>query len=162
MEHYGQVMELTGTKMALVKVKQHHACAGCGACGRVFGDPEQRDTFTVEVDNPIGAKKGQLVRLEIGESEMLLAAVILYLIPLVGLLAGLFVGRWLAVSYGLGGNPELWGLALGLALMFLIFVYLRIQDKKLARGKRFKVMITSVVGEQEIPPELSVTNAVGN
>lgn len=155
MEHYGQVMELKGKDLALVKVKQHHACAGCGACGRVFGDPEKRDIIMVEVNNPVGAKKGQIVRLEIGETEMLLAAVLLYLVPLIGLLVGLFAGRGLALNFGLGGNPELWGLGLGLALMALIFIYLRAQDKKLARGNRFKVMITSIVGANEFPPELS-------
>jgi sigma-E factor negative regulatory protein RseC len=161
LEHFGQVMELTGKDMALVKVRQHHACGRCGACGRVFGDPEQRDTFMVEVNNPVGAKKGQLVCLEIGEREMLLAAVLLYLVPLIGLLAGLFAGRGLAVSYGLGGNPDFWGLGLGLALMALIFVFLRAQDRKLARENRFKVMITSVVSADEIPPELCVTNSAG-
>ncbi|NMB41247.1 MAG: SoxR reducing system RseC family protein [Firmicutes bacterium] len=161
MEHYGQVMKLTGKDTALVKVRQHHACAGCGACGRVFGDPEQRDILTVEVDNPIGAKEGQLVCLEIGESEMLFAAVLLYLVPLLGLLAGLFAGRSLALNHGLNGNPELWGLGLGLLLMALIFFVLRTQDKKFAKGDRFKVMITSVVNADEIPPELSAASPAG-
>ena len=155
MEHYGQVVKLTDKETALVKVRQHHACAGCGACGRVFGDPEQRDIFMVEVNNPIGAQKGQLVRLEIGEREMLFAAFLLYLVPLVGLLTGLFAGRGLAVSYDLHGNPDLWGLGLGMALMSLVFVILRAQERKLAEGKRFKVVITSVVGENELPPELA-------
>lgn len=161
MEHFGQVIELTGKDKALVKVRQHHACGSCGACGRVFGDPEQRDTFMVEVNNPVGAKKGQLVRLEIGEREMLLAALLLYLVPLVGLLIGLFAGRGLAISYGLGGNPDFWGLGLGLALMVLVFVLLRAQERKLAKGSRFKVIITSVVSADEIPPELCVTNSAG-
>ena len=134
--------------------------AGCGLRAG-FGDPEQRDILTVEVDNPIGAKEGQLVCLEIGESEMLFAAVLLYLVPLLGLLAGLFAGRSFAFNHGLNGNPELWGLGLGLLLMALIFFVLRTQDKKFAKGDRFKVMITSVVNADEIPPELSAASPAG-
>jgi len=151
-EHYGQVVKLIGKDTALVKVRQHHACGRCGACGRIFGDPEQRDTFVVEVNNPVGAKKGQLVRLEVAEREMLLAAFLLYLVPLAGLLAGLFAGRWLAIIYGWSGNPDFWGLGLGLLLTALVFTFLRAQDRKLAKGRRFKVAITSVVSESEVPP----------
>lgn len=161
MEHYGQVMELVGKDKALVKVRQHHACAGCGACGRVFGDPEQRDIFMVEVHNPVGAQKGQFVRLEVGERDMLLAAFLLYVVPLVGLLFGLFAGRRVAVLFGFGGSPDLWGLGLGLILMVLVFELLRLQERKLAGSKRFKVVITSVVNGNELPPELCTAETSG-
>jgi sigma-E factor negative regulatory protein RseC len=154
-------MELIGKDKAMVKVRQHHTCGKCGACGRIFGDPEQRDIFMVEVANPVGAKKGELVRLEAGDREMLLAAFLLYLVPLAGLLAGLFAGRVLAMSAGLSGSPDLWGLGLGLVLMALVFVLLRAQEKNLQKGRRFKVVITSVVSEDEVPPELSIVNPSG-
>ena len=41
------------------------------------------------------------------------------------------------------------------------FRFFRAQDRKLARENRFKVMITSVVSADEIPPELGVTNSAG-
>ena len=161
MEHYGQVIELVGKDKALVKVRQHHACAGCGACGRVFGDPEQRDIFMVEVHNPVGAQKGQFVRLEVGERDMLFAAFLLYVVPLVGLLFGVFAGRRIALIFGLGGNPDLWGLGLGLILMALVFLLLRLQERKLFANKRFKVEITSVVYEKELPPDLFAAETSG-
>jgi sigma-E factor negative regulatory protein RseC len=154
-------MELIGEDRALVKVRQHHACGRCGACGRLFGDPEQRDIFMVEVNNPVGAKRGELVRLEAGDREMLLAAFLLYLVPLMGLLVGLFAGRTLAIEAGLTGSPDLWGLGLGLVLMALVFIFLRAQDRRLAKGRRFKVVITSVVNEDEVPPELCTANPSG-
>lgn len=153
MEQFGQVMELTGDNKALVKVRQHLSCGGCGRCAGFFGDPKERDHLLVEVNNPIGAQKGELVRLEAKAYEVILAAFLLYFVPLLGLLAGVFLGRGWAISRRLAGNPDLWGLFTGLILMVLIFLFLRVQEGKFKRGKRFKAMITSVVSEEEIPPD---------
>lgn len=153
-EHYGQVMELTEDKRALVKIRQHLSCGNCGRCGGFFGDPEKNNHFLVEVLNPVGAKKGELVRLEARSSEMILAAFLLYILPLAGLLAGILAGRSWAVSGAWGGSPDLWGLGIGLVLMFGIFIFLRVQERRLKRGRRFKAMITSVVEEGEIPEDM--------
>jgi sigma-E factor negative regulatory protein RseC len=153
-EHFGQVMELRDDKRALVKIRQHLSCGGCGRCAGFFGDPEENNHFLVEVFNPVGAQKGELVRLESRSSEIILAAFLLYLLPLAGLLVGIFGGRSLAVGRALSGSPDLWGLGFGLLFMVGIYFILRLQEKNLRRGKRFKATITSVVDEGEIPENL--------
>ncbi|MGI6317225.1 MAG: SoxR reducing system RseC family protein [Dethiobacteria bacterium] len=153
-EHYGQVMELRDDKRALVKIRQHLSCGSCGRCAGFFGDPEEKNHFLVEVFNPVGAQRGELVRLESRSSEVILAAFLLYLLPLAGLLAGIFAGRNLAVARAFSGSPDLWGLGIGLLFMIGIYLILRLQEKNLRRGKRFKAMITAVVDEDEIPEDL--------
>ncbi len=154
MEQYGQVVDLMGEQKALVRVRQHLSCAGCGKCGgSFFGDPSKRLENLVEVLNPIGAARGELVRLEARTSEMLLAAFLLYIVPLLGLLAGLFAGRHAAAAQGLPGNPDLWGAIVGFLLMVTIFLVLRAKDTQFARGRRFKAVITAVVDEADIPEE---------
>ncbi|MEW5921865.1 MAG: SoxR reducing system RseC family protein [Bacillota bacterium] len=151
MDHFGQVVELKEHNKALVKVRHNLSCSNCGRCGGFFGDPEKNQYHLVEVFNPIGAAKGQLVRLEARASEMLMAAFLLYLLPLVALLVGLFAGRAVALAGGLAGSADMWGLGTGLIFMVLLFSLLRLQERRLAKGKRFKAVIAAVVSEEEIP-----------
>lgn len=153
LEQFGEVVELKGDQRALVRVRQHLSCGSCGRCGGFFGDPGKRKDHLVEVLNPIGAKKGELVRLEARVSEMLLAAFLLYIVPLLGLLAGLFAGRSFALHWGVFGSPDLWGLLWGLVFMFFFYFLLRSQERHLARSRRFKAVITAVVEPGDIPEE---------
>lgn len=146
MEQFGQVVEITEENKALVKVHQHQACQGCGACIGFFGDPALRGHLLVEVINPIGAREGEIVRLETRTQEVLYAAFLLYLLPVFALLAGLFAGRNLLIGRNLSLSPDLGGLVLGLAGMVLVFLILRGQEKKFQAGRRFKAVITAVVG----------------
>ncbi len=165
MEQYGQVVDLTSDKKALVKVRQHLSCENCGRCGAAtfFGDPSKRKLENlVEVLNPIGAGRGELVRLEARASEMLLAAFLLYIVPLLALLGGLFGGRSIAISQELSGSPDLWGALIGLVVMVAVFLVLRAKDAQFASGTRFKAVITAVVDESEIPEEARLVEQEGD
>lgn len=151
LDHFGQVMDLKEENKAIVKVRPNLSCENCGRCGGFFGDPEKRQDQLVEVLNPIGAGKGQLVRLEARPTEVLMAAFMLYLLPLVALLIGLFAGRSVALSQGLSGSADIWGLVTGLVFMVLLFLVLRMHERNLAKGRRFKAVIAAVVSEDEIP-----------
>ncbi len=151
MDHFGQVIELKEDNKAVVKVRPSLSCENCGRCGGFFGDPEKRQEELVEVLNPIGAEKGQLVRLEARPAEVLLAAFMLYLLPLVALLIGLFAGRSVALALELAGNADVWGLSTGVVFMIVFFIMLRLHERRLSRGKRFKAAIAAVVREEEIP-----------
>jgi sigma-E factor negative regulatory protein RseC len=153
MEQYGQVEEVLEDNRALVRVRQHFSCGNCNCCGGFFGDPEKNKDTIVEAINPVGARKGQLVCLQANAGEILFAAFLLYLVPLIGFLLGLFAGRALAVSRTLAGNPDLWGLGAGLLLMISVFFILRGQEGRLKRGERFKTIISSVIDVGGIPDE---------
>jgi sigma-E factor negative regulatory protein RseC len=102
--------------------------AGCAACdeGRccgagVYGKLLRRTQVELEVANPIGAMKGQAVRLGISESLFLRLVFRMYGWPLLGGLAGAAAGQWLAVSQGAqGGAADLAALAGGVAAAALI------------------------------------------
>lgn len=65
-----------------------HKCSGCGAA---------KEAVVLTADNPIGAKRGDLVKVESDSGPVLKAAVVLYLIPLVLF----FLGYWLGSVLGL-------------------------------------------------------------
>ena len=82
-----------------------HKCSGCGAA---------RETVIFTAGNPIGARPGDLVRVESSTAPVLKAAVVLYVLPLLLF----FLGYWLGTlpgSFGaLGGGL---GFILGLGIV---------------------------------------------
>ena len=82
MDQIGRVVALQGD-YAVVEVERNRACAKCGIChmGRT-------DKMFLEVKNVLGADVGKRVLIEMGKSSVLMAGSIVYLLPLLGLIAG--------------------------------------------------------------------------
>ena len=59
-----------------------HKCSGCGAA---------KEAVIFTADNPIGARPGDLVKVESSTAPVLKAAMVLYVLPL----ALFFLGYWL-------------------------------------------------------------------
>ena len=82
-----------------------HKCSGCGAA---------KETVIFTAGNPIGARPGDLVRVESSTAPVLKAAVVLYVLPLLLF----FLGYWLGTLPGnfgaLGGGL---GFVLGLGIV---------------------------------------------
>lgn len=84
-----------------------HKCAGCGAVGQ---------TVTVQAENDIHARPGDVVYIESGGAVVLRAAALVYLLPLVLFFAGFFAAGALGIAAGWGGAagfvlgvlPALW------------------------------------------------------
>lgn len=80
-----------------------HKCAGCGAVAQ---------TVFLTARNPIGARKGDRVYVQSSSSVVLWAAVLVYLLPLIGFFCGYLLGSlygcaaWLALAgFVLGWLP---------------------------------------------------------
>lgn len=96
-----------------------HKCSGCGAA---------KEAVEFTADNPIGARPGDLVRVESASGPVLKAAAVLYLLPLALFFLGYGLGAWLAVS-----GPLLAGLGFGLGVLFVILYDRRLQRRAEAR-----------------------------
>ena len=93
-----------------------HQCSGCGAA---------KQTVVLTAQNPIGARPGQLVTVESASGPVLLAAAVLYLVPIVLFVAGYLLGEHLWTKGPLVGIS---GFILGLVLA-------RVYDRKAAQKK---------------------------
>lgn len=60
-----------------------HKCSGCGAA---------KETMLLKAANPIGAARGDLVKLESATGPVLKAAAVIYLLPMMLFFVGYFVG----------------------------------------------------------------------
>lgn len=79
-----------------------HKCSGCGAA---------KEAMVFTAQNPIGAKVGDLVKVESQTAPVLKAAVVLYVLPLVLFFLGYYLGT-LPGSFGVLGG--LAGFSLGI------------------------------------------------
>lgn len=105
-----------------------HKCSGCGAA---------KEAVLFTAANPIGAGRGDLVKVESETGPVLKAAVVLYVIPLVLFFLGYYLGT-LAGSFGtLGGCL---GFVLGVALVIFY-------DRKVVKKSNIGYTITAYAGD---------------
>lgn len=106
-----------------------HKCSGCGA---------QQQTMLFEAVNAIGARPGELVKVEAKSGPVLLAAAVLYIMPLAMFFAGYLAGVLMWDTGALAG-----GFAFGLGIV-LAAVY----DRKVAKKQKTVYTITGYPTEQ--------------
>lgn len=87
----GKVIGLDGNK-AVVALQRSKDCEGCKACCTLSKD---ESVMLASVPNTLGVKEGDRVKLEISSSQLLLASLVVYLIPVLFLVGGYFLGAFL-------------------------------------------------------------------
>lgn len=105
-----------------------HKCSGCGAA---------KEAVVFTADNPIGARRGDLVKVESATGPVMKAAVVLYVIPLVLFFLGYYLGT-------LPGNFGVLGGGLGFVLGVLIVV---VYDRKVVKKADLGYTITAYAGD---------------
>ncbi len=103
-----------------------HKCSGCGAA---------KETILLKAENPIGAMRGDLVKLESATGPVLKAAAVLYMLPILLFFVGYFAG------YVLFGRGALMG---GLAFAASIALVVR-YDRRIGKGDQTVYTITEFV-----------------
>lgn len=139
-QEVGEVVATAGMS-AEVRVERSGGCSSCAneaTCG-MYGKAE----MIVTASNPLGARPGQKVRISMKTVGAIKASFILYLVPLAGLLVGMFVGR----STSVFGSRDASAAVCSLAFMALAFVGLRIYGHlKYDRDSSYIPEISAVLG----------------
>ena len=105
-----------------------HKCSGCGAA-------KEAVLFTAE--NRIGARRGDLVKVESATGPVMKAAVVLYVIPLILFFLGYYLGeRFL----GMGALMACLGFVLSIVLVVLY-------DRKVVKKQNRGYTITAFAGD---------------
>lgn len=134
-ENQGVVIETSGD-MAKVKSNRHGDCKNCGACP---GD----NATVLDVQNPLGAKPGQRVVFEIKEENMLKAAFVVYILPIIAIFLGSICGAWLASKIG---QPEKIFQIGGAIIAFILSVlYVKVFDRATNKNNKVKPIITRIL-----------------
>ncbi|MFT8348748.1 SoxR reducing system RseC family protein [Clostridium saccharoperbutylacetonicum] len=115
----GLVIEVDND-IAKIRVGRHSDCKNCGACP---GD----NSIIISANNTVGAKPGQRVAFEMKDVNVLRAAFVVFIFPLIaafiGVLLGMFIGDYLQQD---GFYYEIFG---GIITFALSLVFVKAFDK---------------------------------
>lgn len=135
------VVTAVGPASAWVKTTRSSACKSCSA--RHSCTPQENNETLVEVVNPIKAKVGDRILLSIESAALLKAAFLIYVFPILGMLAGAGLGQWAGTA--LEWNPS-WTSPILAALFFIgAFAFMKSKGNRLARTEAYKPKIVRVI-----------------
>ena len=130
----GIVNEIKNGK-AVIKISYNEECSKCGMCLK-------KDKFMLlTVDNDFNANVGDKVKVERLKEIKFKAIILTFLIPLVLIILGVFIGVLL--------ENELISLALGVVFCALWYLILAFIDKKLSKSKNYSLKMVEVIRSKE-------------
>jgi sigma-E factor negative regulatory protein RseC len=128
-------------EIAKVAILTKSACEQCAAAGICHpGDQEY-----MEASNPLGAKKGQKVKVALAPQIYLKASIILYGVPMAAFIGGSIIAKNLALKYGAEGNSDLWAFLSGTAFLLVSFLFIRAYNKKVEKTQKYKPVIVEIL-----------------
>lgn len=127
---------------AWVKTVRSSACESCASrdsCNPGGKDDEQE----VEALNTVGAKVGDRIQLMVGTGAVLKAIFLLYLFPILCMLAGGALGDWIAPRLGLHHSVS--SAIMALLLFALALVFVRMSGRRMARKEAYRPKIVRIL-----------------
>ncbi|HWP97131.1 MAG TPA: SoxR reducing system RseC family protein [Syntrophomonadaceae bacterium] len=121
----GVVIESTG-ETAKVRCSIHSDCESCGVC-------PGNNAIIIDVTDQVGAQIGQQVLIESKETNMLLAAFMIFVLPFLAVGLGIFLGYYLSLRLMI--SAKLLMILGGLIFGFLAIFVIRRLDKSLQSEK---------------------------
>ncbi|MFZ5351389.1 MAG: SoxR reducing system RseC family protein [Bacillota bacterium] len=140
MIEYGRVVAIHEGKADII-VNRHSACGDCGACHVGKNQMEMRLT----ADNNIGAEVGDQVEINLETVDFLSAVLIMYGLPLIALMLGIFTGYYTLLATGFSQTAAQGsGALLGLVLMAVCFYIIKLKESAIKGMKKYRPVIISI------------------
>lgn len=121
MEEIATVIKKNENKAEL-KIIRYSACSKCDISCSLAGDNHDQKEMILEVEDKIGAEKGDQVLVEMKEKNLILATLLIYLGPIIFMILGYFIGLWFAARLGFEASESagIMGTVIFLILSFLL------------------------------------------
>lgn len=144
----GVIEDVSGRK-TLVRIEKSSACATCESRGDCSVDSGK--SMVVEVANDLGGGEGDHVELSVPSGAFLKLSLLVYILPVVALIAGAFAGGALA---GVLHMPlSLASVIGGFLVMGITFYALKRFDRSLRARSEFRPRMTRILHRGESPRE---------
>lgn len=143
-DHIGIVIQSEEKDLLRIAADRKGACGGCdhrgGGCKSCLAGADKVESQAI---NPVGAKPGDLVKLQIPSASLYTGAALLHLLPVVGLLAGAFFGDW---AFGSANTISVFGAAVGaFSGLTLGYAVVIAKDRGKDLRRRWMPTITQVI-----------------
>lgn len=127
----GEVGEVIGTEddNLVVKMQRTEACAKCRACTAGM----KKEDMIIKAQNLCKASVGNKVDIVLDNADFMKATIIMYGIPFIAFMIGIFGGYYGAYNLGIN-NGELIGIAAGLILVVITYLIIHSQEDKFKKG----------------------------
>jgi sigma-E factor negative regulatory protein RseC len=139
MREQGIVARLIKKNLVEVAFQRSEACAKCRACHDVG-----ENLVGLEAVDELGAKQGDLVEIEIPTAAVIKGSIIVFIVPILFLALGYFIGSGLAGALGWLEGMELIGIIFGLFLMTLSFFLVSWYDRNIQEKESLRARVISL------------------
>jgi sigma-E factor negative regulatory protein RseC len=140
MKEQGIVTKIISPDLVEVAFQRNEACAKCRAC---HGLDEK--TVGIESINAVGAKKGELVEIDIPSGAIVKSSVIVFLVPIFCLIAGYLITAWLLRLFGLIVLSERIAVLVGLTCLALSFYAVKWYDANIQQKEACRANIIRII-----------------
>ena len=148
MEEIGVVTGVKENGLALVSAKGRELCGSCHcqeSCSAVAGGTERKITAI----NRAGAAVGDQVLIRIGSGSVLKASFVVYLLPILALVGGSFMGAKYSGQIWASGDPEAVSVLTGLFCLGASFILLRLFNRRLSQNHKYYPIIEEVIHRRD-------------
>lgn len=143
-----------GAGTAWVKTTRSSACESCSSRNACHADGGGKE-MEVEAINTANARVGDRIVLNIKTSSLLKATFLLYVFPILAMIAGALVGQTVAGIRG--ADPSGFAALFGFLFFGLAFIAIRIIGKLLSKDASYKPEIIKIRGRQPLTAEAAVS-----
>lgn len=140
MREQGVITRIISGRLVEVAFPRSASCEKCRACHGVG-----EGMLGVEAVNEVGAKREDMVEVEIPSGEVVRGSIIVFLIPIFMLVAGYLIGSIFMRMIGLENLEEIFGVVISLVFLALSFMVINWYDKNIQQKEALRARIIKVV-----------------
>ncbi len=142
MNQQGFIIDIVDSTTAKMIMQRHSACASCGKCTKLSSECQD---LVVEVENTIGAKKGDHVEVSMESVRVLKATMIAYLFPLVSLLVGTICTFYILNLIDFSGEKDIISGVAGLICTYISYIIIKRKDNKFKDSREYIPKVTRII-----------------
>ena len=146
---FGAPMRETGVvitqqgDLVQVQMTKREKCGECNVC-HAFGPGH----MVIEADNGIGANIGDVVDVEIEPHKVLTYSFLLFVFPILMMIAGYYVGRFISDQFAASG--DLFAILCSFFGLLLSLVFLRMYDRRIRKRGKSSARVMRVQGSEKM------------
>lgn len=144
----GIVFKIGAPGTAWVKTTRSSACKSCTSRDACQGEGSGKE-MEVEAINTADARVGDLIVLNIKTAPLLKATFLLYIFPILAMLAGALLGQSVATMRG--SDPSAMAALFAFLFFGLAFVIIRVTGRRLAKDDSYRPEIIRVRNPHPVP-----------